>query len=271
MATRLTKESIASVFSVFDTNGTGTVDASEFELALKSLGYSNISAFEIEAKFNLVGKTAAGELTLSEFETVVMSESKESDTVAEARAVFKMFDTEGHGKISPAALRAVGQRVTGSSVSDKLIKDIMVAVDVDRDGFISFPEFARAVLKGTAAEQTLDEQLLVPYGSSAGASTLPTAAGGRIDSGNAGGANAADASSVVSETISGVAVTFRDGKIPKAAVRDALRALDYGDAALPAHVFEDLFAESDADQDGQLTRDEYCVLLVSFGEIIDGY
>jgi Ca2+-binding EF-hand superfamily protein len=270
MTTRLTKDSILSVFNIFDTNGTGTIDAAELELALKSLGYSNISAFEIEAKFNSVGKSAGEELTLSDFEKVVMSESKDVDSVAEARAVFKMFDTEGLGKLSPAALKAAGQRVTGASVSDKLIKDILAAVDMDRDGFICFAEFARAVLKGTPATETLDEQLcVVPSGSFAGAGS--SGAAGAAAANAAGGAAAAANPSDTTEKISGVAVTFRNGLIAKAEVREALRALDYGDAALPAHVFDDLFAESDADQDGCLNRDEYCVLLVSFGEIIDGY
>ena len=265
MTSRLTKENIASVFSVFDSNGTGTIDATELELALKALGFSNVSSSEIEEKFSIVGKTSSSELSLDEFSIIVSADKKEPDTVGEARAVFNMFDGLGAGKLSPAALKAIGQRVTGYTVSDKLVNDIMLAVDQDRDGFISFPEFCRAVLKGTPGELGAEEELAA-LGNVKRSGTL-----GNTDPPSDEGALAKGSADAVTEIIGGVSVTFRDGKISKSAVRDALRSLDYGDAALPAHVYDDLFAESDADNDGHLTRDEYCVLLVSFGEVIDGY
>ena len=61
------------------------------------------------------------------------------------------------------------------------------------------------------------------------------------------------------------------GKISKREVRRAFVCFGYNSEAMPDADFNELFDDSDSDGDGKLTRDEYCRLVVGFGEVVEGY
>ncbi len=55
--------------------------------------------------------------------------------------VFKMFDLDGNGLISPKELQEVMEKL-GEKISDAELKSMLLKADKDGDGFINFKEFA---------------------------------------------------------------------------------------------------------------------------------
>lgn len=297
---RISDEDIRSVFVVFDTDGTGVIDATELLHALKSLGWQRITEADVSRLMASVGKdTRAGEgLSFTEFADVVRQKQKLADGPEEILAAFRLFDKSGTGRLSAADLKSAGERATGKVVPDRMVAEIMRLADLDRDGHLCFDEFRAAVSKYDASLQAnaqasthfafggtmTAEQVAAELGGSglgdsvradqtaaaapAAAATPSTAA---ANLGSSGAGEASPSAAGTTEVIAGVKVTFVAGKIEKKEVRRALAALGYDDETLPSNVFDDLFADSDADNDKRLTLDEYCTLLVGFGEQVDGY
>ncbi|RAL46629.1 unnamed protein product [Cuscuta campestris] len=60
----------------------------------------------------------------------------------EAEVVFRKFDKNGDGKISPSELAAILNALGTMTVSEEEVDRIMKEVDLDGDGFIDIKEFA---------------------------------------------------------------------------------------------------------------------------------
>lgn len=62
---------------------------------------------------------------------------------------FKVYDVDGDGMISEEDLRIVLKAMVGKSLGDEqvlqIVKDTLRDADLDKDGYISFEEFKRAL------------------------------------------------------------------------------------------------------------------------------
>jgi calcium-dependent protein kinase len=66
------------------------------------------------------------------------------------RRAFDFFDTDGNGYIENEELReAVGAPLTGSPTETDVVLGILSEVDTDKDGRISYDEFAAMMRRGT--------------------------------------------------------------------------------------------------------------------------
>jgi len=63
---------------------------------------------------------------------------------------FKMYDMDGDGKISNKDLFQTLQVMVGTNLSDVQLQQIVdktfIEADLDRDGYINFPEFEKVVM-----------------------------------------------------------------------------------------------------------------------------
>lgn len=75
-----------------------------------------------------------------EFLSMMKHKLSDSDTDAELRAAFNVFDADKSGTISSDELRAMLKSL-GDDMTDKEINDIIREADSDGDGNISFAEF----------------------------------------------------------------------------------------------------------------------------------
>ena len=73
-----------------------------------------------------------------------VSEQKKAAQKENLRETFKLFDTDGSGKISPEELKTIMLKL-GEDLTDHQIREMIREADADNDGEIDFDEFVRMV------------------------------------------------------------------------------------------------------------------------------
>ena len=111
---------IEEIFNLFDTDGGGSIDRSELELALVALGFQRKVANEggnkeSKATSEMIQDIASdGTVTLDEFTSLMMGEIKGRDPMDDVEAVFTVLsqqsDGQADGLITLAKLAAVCKR-----------------------------------------------------------------------------------------------------------------------------------------------------------------
>jgi calcium-dependent protein kinase len=129
-------QDMMDAFRKIDTDGSGTISIAEFQAALNTSGLQDTELNQLWESMDL---DKSGLITYSEFLAATMEKSiyAQEDKLWEA---FKVFDSDGNGKISEAELKKV---LTGdtSPVKTDIWRNIISAVDKDEDGKIDFNEF----------------------------------------------------------------------------------------------------------------------------------
>lgn len=152
MAWSLTAEERAEVREAFlemDKDKTGTIKLSELKQVLEEK--FEMPEDESMRVFKAMDATNDNEIHYSEFlAAMTAGRLRLHDDLLQD--VFRRFDTDGTGKISPENLKEV--------LGDKTqLKEFMKEVDKDKDGFISYAEFIAYLRDGKADSET-DEQVL---------------------------------------------------------------------------------------------------------------
>lgn len=112
---------------------------------MRALG-QNPTQQELNDLVNEIDANGNSMIEFSEFLTMMARQIKEQDVEAEILEAFKVFDSDGDGKISQAELVRVLTTI-GEKLTDAEAKQMLEAADTDSDGQIDIEEFAR-VLKG---------------------------------------------------------------------------------------------------------------------------
>ena len=283
---RISDDDIQSVFEVFDVDGTGTMDSEELLAALRSLGWTKATEEDVkkiiteaheadeaeveeatEEEIQAMRENRKNCLNYLQFSDLIRRKQRLADGPEEVLAAFKLFDQDHKGRINKIDLKAAGRTATGREVPDSVIDEIMRLADLDKDGFLTFEEFRRAVSKDDPASAALNSTVQL-------GATIANAGATKRDGGTAAAADVSKGDEDVkaeTQVIAGVKVSVINGKLAKAEVRRALVVCGYDQDTLPDSVFDECFDQEDGDGDGLLTLDEYCKLLVGFGEQVDGY
>merc|ERR1712093_128049 len=114
-------QEIREAFDLFDTDGSGTIDAKELKVAMRALG--------LDAKKD---------------ETARMGDR---DSREEIIKVFRLFDDDETGKISFKNLKRVAQEL-GENMTDEELQEMIDEADRDGDGEVNEEEFFR-IMKRT--------------------------------------------------------------------------------------------------------------------------
>ena len=145
------KQEIREAFDLFDTDGSGTIDAKELKVAMRALGFEPKKE-EIKKMISDIDKDGSGTIDFSEFLEMMTAKMSERDSREEILKAFRLFDDDETGKISFRNLKRVAKEL-GENMTDEELQEMIDEADRDGDGEISEDEFLR-IMKKTSLYQT---------------------------------------------------------------------------------------------------------------------
>jgi len=130
---------IKEAFELFDTDGSGSIDAKELKVAMKQLGFDT-SVEEIDRMIASVDKDKSGTIDLEEFMSMMTTKMLNRDHKEEMMALFRFFDREGTGKITFDNLSR-GTAEVGQDFSEADLMNMIREADQDGDNELNEDEF----------------------------------------------------------------------------------------------------------------------------------
>mmetsp|Transcript_1057 Transcript_1057/g.1381 ORF Transcript_1057/g.1381 Transcript_1057/m.1381 type:complete len:171 (-) Transcript_1057:220-732(-) len=139
------KQEIREAFDLFDTDGSGTIDAKELKVAMRALGFEPKKE-EIKKMISDIDKDGSGTIDFQEFLEMMTAKMSEKDSREEILKAFRLFDDDETGKISFRNLKRVAKEL-GENMTDEELQEMIDEADRDGDGEINEEEFLRIMKK----------------------------------------------------------------------------------------------------------------------------
>eukprot|EP01006_Ploeotia_vitrea_P019616 TRINITY_DN51828_c0_g1_i1.p2 TRINITY_DN51828_c0_g1~~TRINITY_DN51828_c0_g1_i1.p2 ORF type:complete len:182 (-),score=31.09 TRINITY_DN51828_c0_g1_i1:291-836(-) len=117
------KREIKQAFDLFDTDGTGKIDAKEIKVALRALGFEPKKE-EMKKIISEVDKDGSGTVDFNEFLDLLIRKMGEKDSKEETLKAFKLFDVSNKNMISFDNLKAVAQDI-GENMTDEELMEML--------------------------------------------------------------------------------------------------------------------------------------------------
>jgi len=136
----LTPEQIREAFRLFDADGTGAIDKDEMTLAMKGLGFENVSQREVEEAIKAADRDGNGTIEYPEFESLVKDKMAQKDSEEEIRRAFKLFDLEDRGFVTLQNMKDV-TKMLGETTPDHVLEQFVKEADTDGDNRLSLEEW----------------------------------------------------------------------------------------------------------------------------------
>ncbi|KAL4387899.1 hypothetical protein GQ457_09G010530 [Hibiscus cannabinus] len=135
------RQEIKEAFELFDTDGSGTIDAKELNVAMRALGFE-MTEEQINQMIADVDKDGSGAIDFDEFVHMMTTKIGERDTKEELMKAFRIIDHDNNGKISAEDVKRLAKEL-GEHFSDKDIQDMIEEADRDHDGEVGIEEFMK--------------------------------------------------------------------------------------------------------------------------------
>jgi centrin-1 len=139
------KQEIREAFDLFDTDGSGSIDAKELKVAMRALGFEP-GKEEIRKLISQVNRDGSGTVNFPEFLSMMTTKMGERDSTEEMIKAFRLFDDDETGKISFRNLKRVAMEL-GENITDEELQEMIDEADRDGDGEVSQEEFIRIMEK----------------------------------------------------------------------------------------------------------------------------
>nr|WAW84820.1 centrin 1/2 [Halisarca dujardinii] len=139
------RQEIREAFDLFDSGGSGKIDAKELKVAMRALGFEPKKE-EIKKLLSEVDRDESGAIDFSAFLQVMTVKMSERDSKEEILKAFKLFDDDDTGKISFNNLKRVA-RDLGETLTDEELQEMIDEADKDGDGEVNESEFLRIMKK----------------------------------------------------------------------------------------------------------------------------
>eukprot|EP00669_Euglena_mutabilis_P010349 TRINITY_DN5101_c0_g1_i1.p1 TRINITY_DN5101_c0_g1~~TRINITY_DN5101_c0_g1_i1.p1 ORF type:complete len:162 (-),score=93.98 TRINITY_DN5101_c0_g1_i1:269-754(-) len=136
---------IKEAFDLFDTDGSGTIDAKELKVAMRALGFEPKKE-EIKKMIGEVDRDNTGTITFPDFMELMTVKMSEKDSREEILKAFRLFDDDSTGKISFRNLKRVAREL-GETITDEELQEMIDEADRDGDGEVNEEEFLRIMKK----------------------------------------------------------------------------------------------------------------------------
>ena len=141
------RQEIQQAFDLFDIHGHGTIDASELKVAMRALGFEPKKE-ELKRIISSVDKDGSGTLDFAAFLEVMTSKMSERDSREEILKAFRLFDSNGTGRITFRELKRVAIEL-GEQLTDEEIQEMIDEADRDGDGEVTEEDFIRIMRRTT--------------------------------------------------------------------------------------------------------------------------
>ncbi|KAK9048804.1 hypothetical protein SSX86_032229 [Deinandra increscens subsp. villosa] len=139
--TQQKRQEIKEAFELFDTDGSGTIDAKELNVAMRALGFE-MTEEQINQMIADVDKDGSGAIDFDEFVYMMTAKIGERDSKQELTKAFQIIDQDKNGKISVSDIKNIAKEL-GEHFTDAEINEMVEEADRDRDGEVSVDEFMR--------------------------------------------------------------------------------------------------------------------------------
>ena len=139
------KQEVKEAFDLFDTDGSGSIDAKELKVAMRALGFEPKKE-EVRRMIAEVDKDGSGTIEFPEFLDMMATKMAERDPREEILKAFRLFDDDETGKISFKNLKRVAREL-GENMTDEELMEMIEEADRDGDGEINEEEFLRIMKK----------------------------------------------------------------------------------------------------------------------------
>merc|ERR1719454_604870 len=139
------KQEIREAFDLFDTDGSGSIDAKELKVAMRALGFEPTKE-EIKKMINDIDKDGSGTIDFNEFLQMMTAKMSERDSTEEILKAFRLFDDDETGFITLKNLRRIAKEI-GETMTDEELQEMIEEADRDGDGQVSEEEFLRIMKK----------------------------------------------------------------------------------------------------------------------------
>ncbi|RNF00904.1 centrin [Trypanosoma rangeli] len=152
------QQEIKEAFDLFDTDGSGTIDAKELKVAMRALGFEPrkdevrhllMSIADERGGLGADAAAAGAEplaVGFADFMELMARKMTERDSREEMLKAFHLFDSDKTGKISFKNLKRVAQEL-GENMTDAELQEMIDEADRDGDGEVSEDEFLRVMKK----------------------------------------------------------------------------------------------------------------------------
>ena len=126
---------------MFDTSGSGTIEAKELKVALRALDIEP-SKDEIKQLIGKFDKDGSGRIDFHEFLDIMMIKMSERNSTTELENAFKLFDIDGDGLISFDDLKKVATEL-GEDMTDEELREMISngATKGEKDGAVTSSGF----------------------------------------------------------------------------------------------------------------------------------
>merc|ERR1712146_393307 len=140
------KQEIKEAFDLFDTDGSGSIDAKELKVAMRALGFE-LKKEEIQKMISDVDDDGSGMGEFNEFLQMMSQKILNRDPKDVILKAFRLFDDDETGKISFKNLKRVAKEL-GERMTDEELQEMIDEADCDGDGEVNEEEFLR-IMKRT--------------------------------------------------------------------------------------------------------------------------
>merc|ERR1712182_33328 len=137
------KREIAEAFDLFDTDGSGAIDAKELKIAMQALGFEPTTE-EVAKMVSDIDLDGNATVEFEEFIEMMEGKMAGKDPVEEMKKAFALYDQDGCGKLQLKDLKRVAKEL-GESLTEDELKGIIDESDRDGNGFLTEDEFVRVM------------------------------------------------------------------------------------------------------------------------------
>ena len=117
------RQEIKEAFDLFDTDGSGKIDAKELKVAMKALGFESKKE-EIRKIINDIDKEGSGQIDYRDFTDLMVIKMQERNPEDEMRKAFKLFLDEESTNISLRHLKKVAREL-GETMTDEELQEMI--------------------------------------------------------------------------------------------------------------------------------------------------
>lgn len=140
-------EEIREAFNLFDADGSGSIDPKELKAAMQSLGFEakNATIYQMIADVDTDG---SGTIDFSEFLGMMTKKMTDKDSREDIAKVFSLFDVEAKGRITLRDLKRVAKEL-GETMTEAELLEMIERADADNDGEVTAEDFYNIMTKRT--------------------------------------------------------------------------------------------------------------------------